>query len=157
MAHCSSLLNKISASHLTYNSSSHSNANAWHIKILFFFLNLKECKSTVGLPSDAVYKETQCAHAAFLLHNLHFVVSRMCSMVNVNKKSFQFLKSNRGRPDEQASYAVSVCVCEGEKKARRKFNEVTEEQMTFSSQCTRVCAYICAPIYPSIAFVWLNS
>ncbi|KAK2874464.1 hypothetical protein Q8A67_021617 [Cirrhinus molitorella] len=62
-------------------------------------------------------------------------------MLNVNKKSIQFLKSNRGRPDEQASYAARACacVCEGEKKARRKFNEVTEEQMTSSSQCTRVC------------------
>lgn len=29
-------------------------------------------------------------------------------MLDVNKKSIQFLKSNRGRPDEQASYAVCV-------------------------------------------------
>ncbi|CAM4732574.1 unnamed protein product [Leuciscus chuanchicus] len=32
----------------------------------------------------------------------------MCSMLDVNKKSIQFLKSNRGRPDEQASYAICV-------------------------------------------------
>lgn len=68
-------------------------------------------------------------------------------MLDVNKKSIQFLKSNRGRPDEQASHAVCV-------RGRREGHVGTND---FKLTVHKFVRIVRAPVYPSFAFVWLNS
>lgn len=177
MAHRSFSLNKISAGqrNSTYNSSWHSdmafgisNANGWYIKILFVqhFVIYKNAGVPRGVRARVldlighllgfhrmwfIKRCSVCTpHFSFIICNCHL---EYVQHVHVNKKSIQFLKSNRGRPDEQASYAVCV-------RGRRPEQSSTRSRKNKWLQAHSALEFvriIRAPVYPSVAFVRLNS
>lgn len=90
------------------------------------------------------------SHFSFIICNCHL---EYVQHVLVNKMSIQFLKSNRGRPDEQASYAICVRGRRPEQSSTRSCRN--KWLQAYSAQ--EFVRIIRTPVYPSFAFVWLNS